>query len=96
MSEPGFQIGIGTEVGVLQSTVNRTIHEVMLKVISKRNQWIVFPNSNASNSYLEHLNQMLKMYMEMLKKCPAKGFMSYLVKVNSKNYLHQIVGDMEW
>lgn len=48
MADPGFQVGIGAELGVHQTTVSKVIHEVMAKVSDKADQWIRFPATNAA------------------------------------------------
>lgn len=45
MADPGFQTGIGEELGIQQSTVSRTVDSVMNKIIEKANDWIRFPNN---------------------------------------------------
>jgi hypothetical protein len=48
MADPGFQVGIGEEVGVHQSTVSKTISEVMIRILENSNEWIKFPSTNDS------------------------------------------------
>lgn len=48
MADSGLQTGVGEEIGVHQTTVSKTVHEVMNKILDKRNHWIKFPK-NASN-----------------------------------------------
>jgi hypothetical protein len=38
MADPGFQVGIGEEVGVHQSTVSKTISEVMIRILENSNE----------------------------------------------------------
>lgn len=45
VADPGFQSGIGEEVGVHQTTVSRTVAMVMEKIIAKAHMWIKFPSS---------------------------------------------------
>lgn len=46
MSDPGFQMGIAAEIGVHQTTVSKTIKEVMHKITAKQSEWIVFPTTS--------------------------------------------------
>lgn len=46
MADPGFQIGVGEDVGIHQSTVSNTIWEVGQQIYAKANDWIKFPSSN--------------------------------------------------
>ena len=45
-ADPGFQNGIGEEIGVHQSTVSRTVTFVAEKIIEKAHFWIKFPSNN--------------------------------------------------
>jgi AAA+ ATPase superfamily predicted ATPase len=48
VSDPGFQAGIGEEIGVHQSTVSKTISEVMIRILENSNEWVKFPSTNDS------------------------------------------------
>ncbi|CAH1381640.1 unnamed protein product [Tenebrio molitor] len=48
MADPGFQTGIGEEVGVHQSTVSKTISDVLIRILENSNEWIKFPFTNDS------------------------------------------------
>jgi hypothetical protein len=48
MADPGFQVGIGEEVGVHQSAVSKTISEVMIRIVENSNERIKFPSTNDS------------------------------------------------
>jgi hypothetical protein len=48
MADPGFQVGIGEEVEVHQSTVSKTISEVIIRILENSNEWIKFPSTNDS------------------------------------------------
>lgn len=43
LSDPGFQKGIGEELGVEQSTVSRVVSDVIDSVVSQADDWIKFP-----------------------------------------------------
>lgn len=45
IGDPGFQIGVADDAGVNQSTVSRTISEVLLAIESKADYWIKFPTT---------------------------------------------------
>lgn len=45
VADPGFQNGIGEEIGVHQSTVSRTITCVTEKIKEKTDEWIKFPST---------------------------------------------------
>ncbi|EFA01471.1 Putative nuclease HARBI1-like Protein [Tribolium castaneum] len=49
LADPGFQKGIGEELGVEQSTVSRTVKYVVQKIIEQTANWIQFPASNQKN-----------------------------------------------
>lgn len=51
LADPGFQKGIGEELGVEQSTVSRTVSNVVQKIISQADYWIKFPTTQ--NSIME-------------------------------------------
>lgn len=45
MADPGFQVGVGEEIGVDQSTVSRTVNEVANRIVEKKELWIKFPSN---------------------------------------------------
>lgn len=46
IADPVSQNGVGEITGIHQSTVSKTIAEVMNKIWQKANLWIKFPSSN--------------------------------------------------
>lgn len=48
LADPGFQSGIGEELGIHQSSVSRTITYVLNCVLDKANTWIKFPDTQES------------------------------------------------
>ncbi|CAH2000279.1 unnamed protein product [Acanthoscelides obtectus] len=61
VGDPGFQIGIGDGIGIHQSTVSRTVTNVITRIVQKSNIWIRFPTScedlhNAKNKWQEKFN----------------------------------------
>ncbi|CAH1988821.1 unnamed protein product [Acanthoscelides obtectus] len=61
VSDQGFQIGIGEDIGVHQSTVSRTVTNVITRIVQNSNIWIRFPTScedlhNAKNKWQEKFN----------------------------------------
>lgn len=46
LSDPGYQKGIGQELGVSQATVSRTVNTVVDSIIAHANEWIKFPTTN--------------------------------------------------
>lgn len=45
IGDPGFQSGVGEDIGVHQSTVSRTVTSVLFSIFSKAHLWIKFPTS---------------------------------------------------
>lgn len=45
LAEPRFQISVGHEFGVAQSTASKTILSTLDKIVSKSSDWIIFPTS---------------------------------------------------
>lgn len=46
LSDPGYQKGIGQELGVSQATVSRTVTAVIESIVAQSNYWIKFPSTN--------------------------------------------------
>ena len=47
VGDPGFQIGVGEDIGVHQSTVSKTITHVLGQMVDKAELWIKFPTTAA-------------------------------------------------
>lgn len=45
VGDPGFQVGIGEDIGIDQSTVSKTIYFVARRIVEKVNDWIHFPQT---------------------------------------------------
>ncbi|XP_055918372.1 putative nuclease HARBI1 [Eupeodes corollae] len=45
IGDPGFQIGVGEDVGVHQSTVSRVVQQVSAEIASQSKNWIIFPHT---------------------------------------------------
>lgn len=43
VGDPGFQVGVGEDIGIHQTTVSQTVWEVCCRIVSKNNDWIKFP-----------------------------------------------------
>lgn len=43
LADPGFQTGVAHDVGIHQTTVSKTVKNVLSKVIDKKEEWICFP-----------------------------------------------------
>lgn len=43
--DPGFQVGVGEDLGIHQSTVSRTIWDVCCHIVDHADDWIKFPRS---------------------------------------------------
>lgn len=43
VADPGFQVGVGEDIGVHQSTISRTVNFVASKISEKSHLWIKFP-----------------------------------------------------
>ena len=50
LSDPGFQISVGNEVGIHQTSVSRTVKFVLDKLIDVSSEWITFPTSQESQN----------------------------------------------
>lgn len=48
VSDPGFQSGIGKDIGVHRTTVCKTVSFVLGKIMDKSHLWIKFPTSNTA------------------------------------------------
>ncbi|CAH1961640.1 unnamed protein product [Acanthoscelides obtectus] len=46
LGDPGYQQGIGQELGVSQATVSRTVDRVVNSIVAQSNEWIKFPTTN--------------------------------------------------
>lgn len=46
LADPGYQKGIGQEIGVDQATVSRTVKAVVHCIIEQANNWLHFPATN--------------------------------------------------
>ncbi|CAH1993542.1 unnamed protein product [Acanthoscelides obtectus] len=46
LGNPGYQQGIGQELGVSQATVSRTVDRVVNSIVTQLNEWIKFPTTN--------------------------------------------------
>lgn len=46
VADPGYQNSVGEIIGIHQSTVSKTVAEVIEKIWQKANLWIKFPSSN--------------------------------------------------
>ncbi|GBM72434.1 hypothetical protein AVEN_198000-1 [Araneus ventricosus] len=47
LSNPGYQKGISTELGVSKATVSRTVNAVVDSIIAHANEWIKLPTTNS-------------------------------------------------
>ena len=47
MGDPGFQVGVGEDLGIHQSTVSTTITRVLDQMMTKAELWIKFPTTAA-------------------------------------------------
>ena len=45
VGDPGFQVGVGEDIGIQQSTVSKTITKVLYQMIEKSHVWLKFPTS---------------------------------------------------
>lgn len=45
VGDPGFQVGVGEDIGVHRSTVSKTISSVRASILNKSEMWIKFPTS---------------------------------------------------
>ncbi|CAH1974139.1 unnamed protein product [Acanthoscelides obtectus] len=46
LGDPGYQQGIGQELGVSQATVSRTVDRVVNNIVAQSNEWIKFKTTN--------------------------------------------------
>lgn len=45
LGDPGFQEGIGYDMGLSQPTISRTVAECIPKIAERVNDWVKWPNS---------------------------------------------------
>lgn len=45
IGDPGFQVGVGEDIGIHRSTVSKTVYFVMAAMLRKTDVWIKFPTS---------------------------------------------------
>lgn len=48
IGDPGFQSGVGEDIGVHRTTVSKTFSHVLTEIMQKKDQWIRFPASEAA------------------------------------------------
>ncbi|CAH2008037.1 unnamed protein product [Acanthoscelides obtectus] len=46
VGDPGYQQGIGQELGISQATVSRTVDSVVSSIVAQLNEWIKFLTTN--------------------------------------------------
>ncbi|CAH1985251.1 unnamed protein product [Acanthoscelides obtectus] len=46
LGDPGYQQGIGQELGVSPATVSRTVDRVVNSIVAQSHEWIKFPTTN--------------------------------------------------
>lgn len=46
LGDPGFQSGIGNDIGIHQCTVSRVITSTLNKIVERDNEWVTFPTSD--------------------------------------------------
>lgn len=57
LSDPGYQKGIGEELGVSQATVSRTVNAVVDSIVAHATDWIKFPTTNSEITEAKELWQ---------------------------------------
>ena len=45
VGDPGFQSGVGEDVGIHQTIISKTFHNEAAKIVEKGNTWLKFPES---------------------------------------------------
>lgn len=53
MASPDFQVGVGEDAGVSQSTVSRVVWQVCRRIVAKRDEWIQFPRQREMRAALD-------------------------------------------
>ena len=53
LADPGYQNGIGEEIGVHQTTVSKVINSVVSKIVEKASVWIQFPKSDDAIAFAQ-------------------------------------------
>jgi len=56
-SDPGYQKGIGSELGASQATVSRTVNAVVDSIITHAKEWIKFSTTNSEETKAKYLWQ---------------------------------------
>ncbi|CAH1968273.1 unnamed protein product [Acanthoscelides obtectus] len=46
LGDPGYQQGIGQELGVSQAMVSQPVDRVVNSIVAQSNEWIKFPTTN--------------------------------------------------
>ncbi|CAH2005494.1 unnamed protein product [Acanthoscelides obtectus] len=46
LGDPGYQQGIGQELGVSQATVSRTVDRIVNSIVAQSNEWLSFSTTN--------------------------------------------------
>ncbi|CAH1980170.1 unnamed protein product [Acanthoscelides obtectus] len=46
LGDPGYQQGIGQELGVSQATLSRTVDRVVNSIVAQSNEWLRFSTTN--------------------------------------------------
>ena len=54
VGDPGFQVGIGEDLGIHQTTVSKTVVEVMDAIMDKARIWIRFPQTDIEFDAAKH------------------------------------------
>ncbi|GLV38166.1 uncharacterized protein CBL_12812 [Carabus blaptoides fortunei] len=54
LGDPGFQEGVGADLGIHQSTVSKIVKEVVKKVVVKKDIWIQFPVTHIAMEEAKH------------------------------------------
>ncbi|CAH1970158.1 unnamed protein product [Acanthoscelides obtectus] len=67
LGDPGYQQGIGQELGVSQATVSRTVDRVVNSMVAQSNEWIKFPTTN------HELKEVMRIWQSMYKFPTAIG-----------------------
>ena len=97
LGDPGYQMGIGLELGVSQATASRTMSTVVDIIVAHTNEWIKFPTTNqeivefvsfmAISSF--NFEEILAKYEEIIMNMERRNISSFALLLEMQYLLPQ-------